>query len=101
MIQECITISLKIAAIYIVFSEGYALHFVRRNVQELFNWLFGMRAAAVITTPLFTCYVCMSSFWTLVFGFEISMAIFDKMLLVLAFNFIISIIYELITGDNL
>jgi len=99
--QEAITISLKILAVYVVLSEGYALHFVKRNVQELFDWLFGMRIAAVITTPLFNCYVCMSSVWTVVFGFVWSPVLLDKMLLVLAFNFCIATFYELITGEDL
>ena len=99
--QEAITISLKILAVYVLLSEGYALHFVKRNVQELFDWLFGMRVAAVITTPLFNCYVCMSSVWTLVFGFVWSPVLLDKMFLVLAFNFIIAMFYETLTGEDL
>lgn len=99
--QEAITISLKILAVYVVLSEGYAMHFIKRNVQELFDWLFGMKLSAVITTPMFNCYVCMSSVWTVVFGFVWSTVLFDKMLLVLAFNFIIATFYEILTGEDL
>jgi hypothetical protein len=99
--KEAITISLKILAVYVVLSEGYALHFVKRNVQGLFDWLFGMKAAAVITAPLFNCYVCMSSVWTVVFAFVWSPALFHTMLLVLAFNFIIAMFYETLTGEEL
>lgn len=99
--QQAITISLKILAVYVVLSEGYALHFVKRNVQEAFDWFFGMRISAVITSPLFNCYVCMSSFWTVIFGFIWSATLFHTMLLVLAFNFIIATFYEILTGEDL
>ena len=100
--QEAIIISLKILAVYIVLSEGYALHFVKRNVQDLFDWLFGMKESAVITEPIFNCYVCMSSVWTVVFGFNWDIiALGNKMLLVMACNYAICNIYLFITGNDL
>lgn len=104
MIQLAIPISLKILAIYVVLSEGYALHFVKCAIQDLFYWFLGYKVGAVITAPLFNCYVCMSSFWTIVIGLIMGlswMVIFDVMFLVLAFNFIIATFYEVLTGEDL
>ncbi len=69
MIAQALTISLLNLAIFVLLSEGYVLHKVNITLSNLLDKVFGLKWGAFIQTPLYECFVCMSSFWTIVWWF--------------------------------
>lgn len=92
MIIEAIEISLKILAVHVLFKDFF-LQCVAQGIENFLDYNIGMKATAVIINPLFHCYVCMSSLWTMVFGWELSWQMPLKILMVCGINYIINRCY--------
>ena len=69
MHQQALTISLLNLAIFVLMSEGYVAHKINIALSNLLDKFFGLKWAAIISEPIYQCYVCMSSFWTVVWWF--------------------------------
>ena len=89
MIIEAIEISLKILAVFVLFNEFF-LQGVAGMIEYFMECHIGLKTTAIIVSPLFRCYVCMSSFWTIVFGWEFSWQMPLKILMVCGINYLIN-----------
>ncbi len=93
MLQTAFTISLLNLGIFILLSEGYVLHKINIALSNFTDKVFGLKWAAIIQEPLYQCYVCMSSVWTIVWWFVLgngfSFRLFITMLLVCGISYFI------------
>ena len=73
MIARIIILSLQIAAIYIVFSEGNILSPVRAWIATTLDRAVGKKWSKYIQKPLWDCLPCMSGLWTIIltWGFDL------------------------------
>ena len=106
MIHKAIDISIMTLGVWVVLSDGFAFGWLRRFLESFFDgfflfvlWLVGynpwnspaMGISDKVQRPLFNCYICMSSFWTLVFTkFSITWQTPLLMLTVCGINYLIS-----------
>jgi hypothetical protein len=60
---ESIRISLIITAIYVCCMDGMIFQELRRFVQNALDRFLGLKWSAIVQKPLFTCMICMGSFW--------------------------------------
>lgn len=60
----CLITSLEILAIYMIW--GKMLERQRAFVATMFDKWFGLKMSKYIQAPLWDCYICMSSVWTIV-----------------------------------
>ena len=93
MLKLALTISLLNLGIFILLSEGYVFHKINIALSNFTDKVFGLKWAAIIQEPLYQCYVCMSSLWTIVwwfvFGNGFSLVIIPEMLLVCGISYFI------------
>lgn len=87
MILTAAILSLKILAIYIVFSQGMLLGWVPVAVSNFLDKKVGKLWSRYLQKPLWECYICMSSVWTIVLTADFDIHL---MLLVCGINFVIS-----------
>jgi len=86
MIIQALEISLAIVGLRLVTDKGMVLDFLRQP------YLSGGTITQILLKPVVGCYLCMSSFWTLVlypFLVGVDWKIFPTMFIVAAFNAII------------
>lgn len=86
-----IYISLIITAIYVCFSQGMILSFVRVAVANLLDKRIGKKWSLYVQKPLWGCLPCMASIWTVVIAWRFDIWL---MLAVCGLNVIISRIIE-------
>lgn len=96
MIEKSIILSLQILAIYIAFADGMILAEVRIFFANIFDWMFGKKMSRMIQKPLWSCFSCMASVWTIIltipfdcFSLPGLVAELKIILLVCAVNYII------------
>ena len=125
MIQYAFEVTLICIAVHALFWEGMLLFRLGRVIATLIwlpsfavcyilcRWFMGIgdvaelshKVESWITKPLFTCLICMSSFWTIIWflamGHVLNQATIYLMFMVCGLNVIAdSIIYALRGGDN-
>jgi len=66
MTERALILSLQIIAIFLLFQEGNALSPVRVRVANWLDSVVSKRTSAIIQKPLWECYPCMASVWTIV-----------------------------------
>lgn len=66
MLEICVRLSLIITALFIAFSEGMVLFWLRRAVALLLIKICGRKWAMILQKPLWGCLPCMASFWVIV-----------------------------------
>ena len=86
MIQNAITISLQITALYILFQQGSLFGPAKVFFANTFDKYLGKRNSLMLQKPLWECMVCMSSFWTIVISCSIDLPL---MLCVCGINYTI------------
>ena len=69
ILEKGLVISLQILCIYALFQEGMILGWLRIWAANHFDKLGG-KTSRYIQKPLWDCFVCMSSFWTIVLTFS-------------------------------
>jgi hypothetical protein len=86
-------ISLCILAVYSSTREGMILSRPRAAMHSFMDRIFGVVWSEWLSKPLFDCFVCMASFWTLVLSPVFDVKIIDipiTMLMVCGINTIFS-----------
>lgn len=86
MIQHAIILSLQILAIHLAFSDGNIFSPVRGMGGNLLDKVFGKITSITIQKPLWDCYVCMASVWTITLSRSFDIFL---ILLVCGINYII------------
>jgi len=86
MSENALILSIQILAIYILFSQGMLLGSVRIYTANKFDSWFGLKASRYIQKPLWDCFPCMASVWTIVLTHDFSIGM---ILLVCGINFLI------------
>ena len=66
MITAALILALQITAIFVVFTEGMLLGWLRIFFANVFDRCFGKRLSRYIQKPLWDCLPCMASVWTIV-----------------------------------
>ncbi len=66
MIEKAITISLQIAAIYILFQQEMLLGKIRIFCANFLDRKFSLSLSRQVQKPLWDCFTCMASVWTII-----------------------------------
>jgi hypothetical protein len=89
MIETAIILSLQIFAIRILFLEGMIFGWIRIIVANLLDWLCGLKWSQYIQKPIWSCFPCMASIWTILLSWSFDLRM---ILMVCSINFIIDLI---------
>jgi hypothetical protein len=65
ILTSCFVIIVMNFAVYILFQEGMLLSWFRIGTANLLDRAVGMRVAKIVQQPLWDCFTCMSSFWSI------------------------------------
>lgn len=95
MLQTAIVISLQIAAIYLLFNKSPIGKPVMTAGANLFDRL-GRKTSRLIQAPLWDCFICMSSVWTIVLSWSVDPLL---MLTVCGVNYFIAKILDIDAED--
>lgn len=94
MLETAFILSLQILGIRVAFLQGAPLGELRIwTADHLDKWI-GRKWSMIIQKPVWSCYPCMSSVWTIVlsWSFSIDKDIIPLILLVCGISYIIDII---------
>ncbi|MDF2381332.1 hypothetical protein JMG10_07640 [Nostoc ellipsosporum NOK] len=90
MINDALTLSLIITAVYEIFQQGMLLGWLRIAVANMLDELFGLKYSRYIQKPLWDCLPCMASIWTILLTASINV---ELILVVCGINVIIDKLY--------
>ena len=90
--MQTVILSIEILAIYLLFREGMLLGWFRIVGANLFDMAFSKQWSRYLQKPLWDCYVCMSSFWTIILTLDFDV---KQILLVCGLNFLITKAFDI------
>lgn len=86
MIERAFILSIEILAIYVLLQQGMILGWFRIIMANIFDLMFEKKWSRYLQKPLWDCFTCMSSVWTIILTLSFNIRL---MLIVCGLNFII------------
>ncbi len=71
MLQAAVLLSIQILAIHLLFNKSPIGMPVKIAFANMFDKLFGKKASKIIQSPLWDCFICMSSVWTILLSWSV------------------------------
>lgn len=84
--MQATILSIQIIAVHIAFSDGNIFSFIRIAGANVLDKIFGKTASVIAQKPLWECYVCMASVWTILLTWSFDI---ELILLVCGINYLV------------